>query len=562
MLMCSINERSSLSPIPSTCVNHPHSTEKSLPQDVAQRILRENSSINTQLQSKTINLLKTFPPSQKDSINHILTLILSDHLHPAIEFIFSILTDALADTNIKPQITQHILTLFSSGLLQKLPAQLGQLASILQPKQSEKHIPIFLKTIKLFIDNIFCNKQLKNILISFLVEKTTPLFLEAESVQDLSKTQKGIIVGALKGFDEFFKDLIQGVNSRNSSFTTSGYNALHLTASEHQVLEDAIVREMNVLLCKKGLLSLIPHSPDTMKKSLFILTEALLSTLYPASKEKESLVYVTALCCSKIFEAVFSPRMMLYILTILLKQKISDEKAHHKPSLPVNKLNSKNPSSIISEKEKSIPSQALNDNDFVQKLDSHFQNLILHSAHLGTSNTFLYKALMVFLQCILQLNAGEMGKEGAKSIYNTVLSTDWAPTLTLLHNFLYQAQQDNKPVPTLKKLYSETDEEIQKKREFVERGLKENIPFEKINNLIKNYFQNESKRGASAYWDSFTQHSNAFKSLCGNFSNSMYIISQREGLMKMLYCYLVIFMQIELTSQEETGQPSIEETGQ
>lgn len=533
-----IIEQPSFGAISSIYADHPSSVEGILPQDVAQRILSEKAPINTQLQSKKINLLKT-TPYQKKYINHILTLIFSDHLHPAIEFIYSILTEALADKNMKPQITQHILTLFSSGLLQKLPRQLNQLASIIvniQPKQSEKHLPFFLKTIKHFIDDIFYNKQLKAIIISFFVEMTIPLFLETESpLQDLSNTQKRMIMGALQGFDEFFKDLTQSVNSQNSSFTTSGYNALHSTAGGNQALEDAIVREMNVSLCKKGLLTLIPHSADTMKKSLFILTKALLSALIPASKEKESLVYISALCFSKSSEAIFSPRMMLYLMTMLLNQKISDEKEFQTQPLPTEDL---------------LFSPAITDKDFMQRLDSHFQNLVFHSVHLGTTNTFLYKALMIFLHCIFKLNGGEMGKEGAKTIYKTVLSTDWTPTLTLLHSFLYYTPQDNKSVPSLKQLYSETEEEIQKKRETVEGALKANIPFEKINALIKSYFQNGAKQTTSSayYWDTFTQQSNAFKTHCGNFSNSVYIISQREGLMKMLYCYLAIYMQKELTS--------------
>lgn len=569
MLIRSINEQPSLGPISSIYVNHPSSTEGILPQDFAQRILNlKTTPITTQPQSETINLLNLQPaPSQKEHINHILTQIFSDHLHPAIEFIYCILTDALEDKNMKPQITQHIITLFSSGLLQKLPGQLNQLASIIvnmQPKQNEKYIPIFLKTIKHFIDDIFCNKQLKAILIAFFVEITTPIFLETEPpLEDLSKKQKGMIIGALQGFDEFFKDLIQSMNSQRSSFTTSGYNALHSTAAENQVLEDAIVREMNVSLCKKGLLTLIPHSPETMKKSLFLLTQALLSTLIPDSKEKESLVYISALCFSKSSEAFFSPRMMLYLMTMLLNLETAIGRECQMQPLPiaVSRADSKNPTLMISEKEKALSSPVFSDKDFTQRLDSHFQNLLYHSAHLGTTNTVLYKALMIFLQCILQLNAGKMGKGCAQSIYKTALSTDWTPTLTLLNDFLYQAPQDNKPDPTLKKLYSETHEDIQKKRETIEGALKANIPFEKINALIKNYFQNGSKQTASSayYWNTFTQQSNALKSLCGNFSNSVYIISQREGLMKMLYCYLAIYMQKELTSQKETGQPSLEE---
>lgn len=507
------------------------SSATTIPQKTALQILSQPTKIQS---------------SQEEYIKNTLTLILSDHLEPIIEAIYKIFAEALTDTKFGPPLARRLLTLFSNTSKQ-LPTPLNSIATYISPEHFERHIPFILKLSKNFMDGVLGNDKIRTALITSLSQNLAPLFTDEPRIStslDLSKEiperQKTIIVAVIKGLEHFFEDLTKSMSVRDSFFKTSNYDGLRSKTLESTDLEKSIFNEMNQSLKKRDLLtSLSPSSSNQNENNeldLFTVTQAFLDVLLPnsqTSQEKDAIVYLATLCISKCVELYFSPRTMLYLLDLLLNL---------------------NPE-MVDVKAEQISS--IEDKHFAEQLDLSFQNLVLHGAHLGTGNTPSYIALMTFLYAILKLNQGKMGKEGIISIYKAINTPHKILALNSIYKLLYAYDLNGVPVPALKNLYSETDAEIEMRREKIEGSLKANVPFEKINSIIRNVFQNgplHSKSLTSA-WDFFNIHCDVFKSICKDTTNSIYVISQRDSLIKMLYSYIVLHIHKALIHENRTRRP-------
>ncbi|MBA3815326.1 MAG: hypothetical protein H0X29_02170 [Parachlamydiaceae bacterium] len=520
-------------------------------QPAAQRIFKNTNFV--EIPSKIVKCVKNETP-KIEHINNVLTEILSDHFQVVINYVHHIFNEALKDKDTGPLLAFHISTLLKSKLF-LLPPRFDRFVSIaltLLPKNAESHSLVLLSAINKLIDIVFKDKELKAVSIALFVEMLNPIFSPKNPPSstipeiEIPEKQKMIIGALIQGLDAFFKDLLSSMHSQSFCFELPDFNALHRDTIGNQTLEESLVDKMNSSLRQKGLLNPLPQSSDKIETGAKLSQiHSIFMNILPNSsvspKEKEAIAYIAALGTSKCAEVLFSPRMMLYLIEMLINLKVSPlpDSAEKTPT-SVQEVTAP---SFSSSNSSDISNRNSLDPNFEQVLDTHLQNLVLNGARLGTVDISSRITLISLLRSILLLGKGQLGKSAATYMHDAAQSSDWSETLDSIYNFLYQTSGENDAAsvsyPALKKLYMDSDESIEKKRENIEQLLKAGVPFEKINSSIKNYL-GESNKTAHC-WSAFNNHSNILKSFCGNLSNSLYLISQREKLMQMLSSYLIAY---------------------
>lgn len=479
--------------------------------------------------------------SQQEIIQRHLKLILSDHLQLVADAICNIFIEALTDESTAPKVAKHFSTIFSSNLIKKLPASFQKFANAeahVPPELVQKHSLVYFKATKELIGNLLSNSQLKEISIDFILELILPIFQKLKEAQSTTLThalpeeEKKLIVAALKGLDEFFKDLVSSKSSCCSSLNISDFKTLNEQSIKGEAFEESLFDEMEALLRKKGMQALTTKLTwaARLENNFLKLAEALLLIAIPnlhTYKEKEALIYITAICIDKLSEAVLSPRTMLYVFDLLLNSKKMRSEA----------VQVDHPPKVANDKRSTV-----DDPSFSQVLDVHFQNLVTQCAHLGTVTISSYLTIAALFQGLMKFNSGKLGKSCTKAIYQAIQSSNILKTINTISKALYRTTHDNVKTPILKNYFMYSNDELKTKQLHIKELLQSNILFHFVNHSFNPAINtNRAKNETSTfYWNCLTKYSNILQTFCLNFGDSIFAISQRTKLMKMLQHYIVV----------------------
>lgn len=511
---------------------------------IAQRCFNEKA-IQAQAQPFVKPIKARVKQTHEGYVSETLSTMLTDHLHIIADFIYFVFIDALNDKETRQKLTPLIKLTLDSRFSKPLPASLKKIAataSMLLPEKIEKHAPIFLNLTKALLDDVLCHDELKSSFIEWFVEMLMP-YLSYKPSEDLLKGQKQIMLMALKGVESFFDDFSQVMNLKTSWFETPNYSKLQVKSPLGDALEDEIINEMNNKLRQRGFSTIVPNPPDTkkMEKNLFDVTSNLLTALphsFKGSSEEESMNFLASLWLAKVADGFFSSQTMLHLIDKILNSSLIIEETF-------NDVAAAYPQTII-------------DKSFANALDSHFHKLFIHATRMGTTNIINQFCLVVLVQLVHPFTNGIMGKRAAKSLKRSAQTSNFAKILAWCRLFLYHDTRNGHPeYPVLTKLFSHSEAEMQEHKYRVETSIRDNKLYEKMNRIIKEFLPSKHRESdisakdlKTTYWSYLIADSKIFKTICGNLTNTLYILSQRERLVKLLYCYIAETIRQTLVAQQ------------